>query len=44
MQSDLVSGVYEGGLKVWEGTFDLLRYLMNYPEEAGQNVIELGCG
>lgn len=31
-QSDLVSGVYEGGLKVWEGTFDLLKYLESNPE------------
>ena len=26
-QSDLVSGVYEGGLKVWDCSFDLVDYV-----------------
>ena len=25
-ESDLISGIYEGGLKIWECTFDLLNY------------------
>jgi len=25
--TDLVSGVYEGGLKLWEGSLDLVKYL-----------------
>ena len=27
IKSDLISGVYEGGLKVWECSFDLVDYL-----------------
>ncbi|XP_069832788.1 histidine protein methyltransferase 1 homolog [Dendropsophus ebraccatus] len=43
--SDLISGVYEGGMKIWECTFDLIRYL----EDEGVNfedkcVLDLGCG
>jgi len=26
-ESDLVSGLYEGGLKVWECSFDLVDYI-----------------
>ena len=30
--SDLVSGIYEGGLKVWECSFDLVDYIkLNAP-------------
>ena len=29
VKSDLISGVYEGGLKVWECTFDMVDYLQN---------------
>ncbi|XP_040034455.1 histidine protein methyltransferase 1 homolog isoform X1 [Gasterosteus aculeatus] len=44
-RSDLISGLYEGGLKVWECTYDLLERL----EEAGETfrgkaVLDLGCG
>ena len=28
-ESDLISGIYEGGLKIWECTFDLLDYFIN---------------
>jgi SAM-dependent methyltransferase len=46
--SDLVPSVYEGGLKVWECSVDLVRYLFLKNEEgplcAGKRVIELGCG
>ena len=31
-ESDLVPGVYEGGLKVWEASLDLVEYLV-YPKE-----------
>ncbi len=30
-KSDLVSGVYEGGLKVWECSFDLVDYIYLNP-------------
>ena len=44
-ESDLVSGVYEGGLKVWECSFDLVDYIQaNATEFIGKNVLELGCG
>lgn len=43
--SDLITGVYEGGLKIWEGTYDLLEYV---DDEAvtfsGKKVLDLGCG
>ncbi|XP_063790395.1 histidine protein methyltransferase 1 homolog isoform X2 [Pseudophryne corroboree] len=43
--SDLISGVYEGGMKIWECTFDLMKYL---EEEdvvfKGKRVLDLGCG
>lgn len=43
--SDLLSGVYEGGLKVWECTYDLLNHLekenINFCDK---NVLDLGCG
>jgi len=49
--SDLDPGVYEGGLKIWEGSIDLCNYLdTSYPAEdnecpfANLRVLELGCG
>lgn len=43
--SDLLSGVYEGGLKVWECTFDLLNYLESEGVcFSGARVLDLGCG
>ncbi|XP_068842601.1 histidine protein methyltransferase 1 homolog [Capricornis sumatraensis] len=43
--SDLISGVYEGGLKIWECTFDLLAYLTKTKVKfAGKKVLDLGCG
>ncbi|XP_073398775.1 histidine protein methyltransferase 1 homolog [Dendrobates tinctorius] len=43
--SDLISGVYEGGMKIWECTFDLIRYFededINFE---GKSVLDLGCG
>ncbi|XP_049591592.1 histidine protein methyltransferase 1 homolog [Syngnathus scovelli] len=44
-RSDLISGVYEGGLKVWECTYDLLEVIENEGETfGGKAVLDLGCG
>ena len=43
--SDLIPGVYEGGMKVWECALDLVTYLARSGVEfAGHRVLELGCG
>ncbi|XP_060620109.1 histidine protein methyltransferase 1 homolog [Anolis sagrei] len=43
--SDLIPGVYEGGLKIWECTFDLLNYLSEAEIQFGnKSVLDLGCG
>ena len=43
--SDLVPGVYEGGLKIWEGSCDLVEYLDTSGIDLhGIRVLELGCG
>lgn len=43
--SDLIPGVYEGGLKIWECAFDLLTYFTKAKVQfAGQKVLDLGCG
>lgn len=43
--SDLLTGVYEGGLKIWECTFDLLAYFIKAKVKfAGKKVLDLGCG
>lgn len=47
--SDLVPGKYEGGLKLWEGSLDLVKTLRSEHEAnrlsiAGKRVLELGCG
>ncbi|CAG8611575.1 15808_t:CDS:2, partial [Funneliformis mosseae] len=45
--NDVVQGVYEGGLKTWEGAFDLLEFLAkntNNFEFEGKKILELGCG
>ncbi len=40
-----MSGVYEGGLKVWECSFDLVDYIfVNAEEFRNKTVLELGCG
>ena len=45
INSDLIPGVYEGGLKIWEGSCDLLEYLCTGKIELnGTRVLELGCG
>ena len=45
-ESDLVSGVYEGGLKVWDCAFDLVEFVDTNSAEmfVGKRVLELGCG
>jgi len=48
-QSDLLPRVYEGGLKVWECSLDLVQFLANGKlfEETNlesKTVLELGCG
>lgn len=42
--TDLVSGVYEGGLKVWECSLDLCRYIQEKNLSIGGHILELGCG
>ncbi|CAL8127652.1 unnamed protein product [Orchesella dallaii] len=52
--SDLVSGVYEGGFKTWECTFDLVKYVQDNfnkifdedkkPSGGVWRVLDLGCG
>ncbi|XP_057704534.1 histidine protein methyltransferase 1 homolog [Corythoichthys intestinalis] len=44
-RSDLISGVYEGGLKVWECTYDLLEVIEREGETfGGKGILDLGCG
>ncbi|KAK3414686.1 hypothetical protein EUGRSUZ_H00019 [Eucalyptus grandis] len=47
--SDLVPGKYEGGLKLWEGSMDLVKALQSEIKAgilsfSGKRVLELGCG
>lgn len=43
--SDLIPGLYEGGLKVWECAFDLVEYLAEAGIQfSGMRVLELGSG
>ena len=44
--TDLVPGQYEGGLKIWECSEDLVSYLSLSTAEVlrGKKVLELGCG
>lgn len=43
--SDLIPGVYEGGMKIWECTFDLIRYFKDEDVDfEGKRVLDLGCG
>lgn len=47
--SDLVPGKYEGGLKLWEGSLDLIKSLRLELQDGrlsltGKRVLELGCG
>lgn len=47
--SDLEPGKYEGGLKLWEGSLDLLKVLHSEVQKGqlsftGKRVLEIGCG
>ncbi|KAJ2734979.1 hypothetical protein IW152_001961 [Coemansia sp. BCRC 34962] len=47
--ADVIKGVYEGGLKTWECSMDLLSYLVEHDDElrmslSGARVLEIGCG
>lgn len=42
--SDVQTGVYEGGFKLWECAVDLVRYMREAPGPAPARVLELGCG
>ncbi|KAJ6507399.1 hypothetical protein C8R47DRAFT_1192095 [Mycena vitilis] len=47
--SDLVPGVYEGGLKTWECSLDLVGYLNGLGDPirsyiSGKRILEVGCG
>ncbi len=43
---DIIPNVYEGGLKIWESSIDLVRFMLNggIGKLNGKRVIELGCG
>ncbi|XP_075278588.1 histidine protein methyltransferase 1 homolog isoform X2 [Opisthocomus hoazin] len=42
---ETLSGVYEGGLKIWECTFDLIDYFSEAEIHfANKTVLDLGCG
>ena len=47
-KTDIIPGVYEGGLQVWECSLDLCYYLARHFDEIFANnatsVLELGCG
>ncbi|KAJ7678704.1 hypothetical protein B0H17DRAFT_1078121 [Mycena rosella] len=47
--SDLIPGVYEGGLKTWECSLDLVDYLAGLEDSrssyfSGKRIFEVGCG
>lgn len=42
--SDIQTGIYEGGLKLWECAIDLVRYLKATNFTIPSVVMELGCG
>ncbi|CAK9819988.1 Histidine protein methyltransferase 1 homolog [Anthophora quadrimaculata] len=43
--SDLIPSKYEGGLKIWECTYDLVQYIFeNNIEFKDKFVLDLGCG
>jgi len=47
IKTDLVTGVYEGGFKIWECTYDLLSHLQTITETEPVKhlkVLDLGCG
>ncbi|XP_033193848.1 histidine protein methyltransferase 1 homolog isoform X1 [Bombus vancouverensis nearcticus] len=42
--SDLIPAKYEGGLKIWECSYDLGQYLLKNIEFQDKFVLDLGCG
>lgn len=45
IHSDLIPAVYEGGLKIWECTVDLIDYIAHSDIQLeGKKVLDLGCG
>ena len=43
--TDLIPSVYEGGLKIWECSIDLVEYLLESGISFhGKHVLEIGCG
>jgi len=47
LKSDLISGIYEGGLKVWDCAFDLVDYVQegySADDLKDKCILELGCG
>jgi len=43
--SDLLPGVYEGGLKTWESSVDLVQVLSGIDLKlSGKHILEVGCG
>ncbi len=43
--TDLVPGLYEGGFKIWECTFDLLQYFQTSKIDfSDRRILDLGCG
>lgn len=47
-ESDRVTGVYEGGIKTWEGALDLTTYLAQVLTQDptwcnGKRIMEVGC-
>lgn len=42
--TDLIPGIYEGGLKVWECSIDLCRHFLRNNVAIKGHVLELGCG
>lgn len=42
--SDILKGVYEGGLKTWESSIDLVLYIEDHIHPGNSHILELGCG
>jgi predicted nicotinamide N-methyase len=44
-ESDLIPGIYEGGLKIWECSIDLAHFLCTFDIPfSPKHILELGCG
>lgn len=44
--TDLISGIYEGGIKIWECDEDLLEFLPSIYNDSwkNKNILDMGCG